>query len=82
MSVDYILDAKVAERFFPGEIGEVDVRLVATPNGPKVFLAAYQCKKLTDGERSMLQGLLDYTAKKLKEANYRRTTNPSEGSAE
>ena len=70
MDVDVILDAHKGTVFLPDEIGEVDCRVVATKEGPKVVVIAYQCKLLNPTERELLAGLREYLIGLLQKAKY------------
>lgn len=62
MELNFIHDARQAEYFQPGEVGEVCCRLIMKDGEPSVTCVAYQTKVLTDQERVVLSALRDRLA--------------------
>lgn len=78
MDVDVILTATKAAAFLPGEIGEVDCRVVNAVDGPRVAVVAYAAKTLSADERNVLVALRDYLVQTLEKAHYKTTRKPEE----
>lgn len=80
MDVSVIINATQATYFLPDEIGEISCRICAGKEGPRVVVTAYQCKVLSETEKTILLGLRDFLIATLEKAKYNVKRTPCDPS--
>lgn len=70
MEVDLITNPRLLPQFIDGEIGEIAVRVVSRPSGPRVVVIGYALSNISEADSKMLLALKNYLVGTLEKARY------------
>lgn len=70
MEVDFITNPRLLPQFIDGEVGEIAVRVVSRPTGPRVVVIGYALANVSEADERLLLALKKYLVGALEKAKY------------